>query len=48
MAKQLKVDPELIQPGIDGLSAAGMVEERRRGAECDLSLTAAGTTRSRS
>ena len=34
---------DLIQPGVDGLLAAGMIEERRRGAECDLSLTTAGT-----
>ena len=39
----MKVDPDLIQPGVDGLLAAGMVEERRRGAECDLYLTPAGT-----
>jgi DNA-binding MarR family transcriptional regulator len=39
----LKVGPELIQPGVDGLSAAGMIEERRRGVECDLYLTDAGT-----
>ena len=44
VAQRLKVDPDLIQPGVDGLSAAGMVEERRRGAECDLYLTAAGTS----
>ena len=45
VAQRLKVDPELIQPGVDGLVAAGMIEERSRGegAECDLSLTAAGT-----
>ena len=44
VAERLKVDPELIQPGVDGLLAAGMVEERRRGAECDLYLTPKGTT----
>jgi DNA-binding MarR family transcriptional regulator len=43
VAQRLKVDPDVIQPGMDGLLAAGMVEERRRGAECDLSLTEAGT-----
>jgi hypothetical protein len=37
------VDADLIQPGVDGLLTAGMIEERRRGAECDLSLTKAGT-----
>jgi EmrB/QacA subfamily drug resistance transporter len=44
VAQRLKVDPDLIQPGVDGLLAAGMIEERSRGVECDLDLTAAGTT----
>jgi EmrB/QacA subfamily drug resistance transporter len=44
VAKRLKVGPELIQPGVDGLLAAGMIEERRRGVDCDLYLTANGTT----
>ena len=39
VAQRLKVDPEVIKPGVDGLLAAGMIEERRRGAECDLYLT---------
>ena len=39
VAQRLKVGADLIQPGVDGLLAAGMIEERRRGAECDLSLT---------
>ena len=43
VAKRLKVGADLIQPGVDGLLAAGMIEERRRGAECDLALTGAGT-----
>ncbi len=43
VAKRLKVDAEVIQPGVDGLLAAGMIEERRRGVECDLYLTGAGT-----
>ena len=43
VAKRLKVDADLIQPGVDGLLAAGMIEERRRGADCDLFLTPAGT-----
>jgi len=43
VADRLKIDPELIQPGVDGLLSAGMVEERHRGAECDLYLTARGT-----
>ena len=37
--KRLKVGADLIQPGVDGLLAAGMIEERRRGVECDLYLT---------
>jgi DNA-binding MarR family transcriptional regulator len=43
VAKRLKVGADLIQPGVDGLLAAGMIEERRRGVDCDLYLTAAGT-----
>jgi DNA-binding MarR family transcriptional regulator len=43
VAQRLKVSADLIQPGVDGLLAAGMIEERRRGADCDLSLTTAGT-----
>jgi EmrB/QacA subfamily drug resistance transporter len=43
VAKRLKVGPDVIQPGVDGLLAAGMIEEYRRGEECDLSLTGAGT-----
>jgi EmrB/QacA subfamily drug resistance transporter len=43
VARRLKVGSDLIQPGVDGLLAAGMIEERQRGAECDLALTNAGT-----
>jgi EmrB/QacA subfamily drug resistance transporter len=43
VAARLKVDQEIIQPGVDGLVAAGMVEEVTRGNECDLALTPAGT-----
>ncbi len=43
VAMRLKVGPDLIQPGVDGLLAAGMIEERHRGVDCDLSLTPAGT-----
>ncbi len=43
MAERLKVDPGIIQPGVDGLASAGMIEERRRGAECDIYLTSAGS-----
>ena len=42
VAQHLRIDPELIQPGVDGLVAAGMIEERRLGAQCDLHLTGAG------
>jgi DNA-binding MarR family transcriptional regulator len=44
VAERLKVDPEVIQPGVDGLVSAGMIEERRQGAQCDLHLTTAGST----
>ncbi|HEX3332941.1 MAG TPA: MFS transporter [Acidimicrobiales bacterium] len=44
VAERLKVDPTIIQPGVDGLASAGMIEERRRGAECDIYLTTAGST----
>ncbi len=44
VAERLKVDPGLIQTGVDGLLAAGMIEERRRGAECDLYLTSKGSS----
>jgi DNA-binding MarR family transcriptional regulator len=44
VAKRLKVSTDVIQPGVDGLLAAGMIQEQRRGADCDLSLTVAGTT----
>ena len=43
VADRLKIDPELIKPGVDGLLAAGMIEERGRGADGDLHLTAAGS-----
>ena len=42
VAARLKVDPEIITPGVDGLVAAGMVEEVTRGTECDLTLTPLG------
>jgi EmrB/QacA subfamily drug resistance transporter len=44
VASRLKVDPSIIQPGLDGLVAAGMVQEVHRGSECDLELTPSGTT----
>jgi DNA-binding MarR family transcriptional regulator len=43
VADHLKVDPSVIQPGLDGLVSAGMIQERRRGTECDLSLTSTGS-----
>jgi DNA-binding MarR family transcriptional regulator len=44
VATRLKVGQEIIQPAIDGLVAASMVEEVTRGTECDLALTPAGLT----
>ena len=44
VAERLKVDPELIQPGVDGLVSAGMIDERGQGDQRDLHLTAAGRT----
>jgi DNA-binding MarR family transcriptional regulator len=43
VADALHVDPSIIQPGVDGLVAAGMIREQRRGPDCDLHLTTAGT-----
>ncbi|HEX3793292.1 MAG TPA: MDR family MFS transporter [Acidimicrobiales bacterium] len=42
VAKRLKVDQSIIEPGIEGLLAAGMIEEVTRGTECDLVLTPKG------
>ncbi len=45
VARRLKVDVDLIQPAVDSLVAAGMVEKRRRGGdEPEFHLTAAGRT----
>jgi EmrB/QacA subfamily drug resistance transporter len=44
VAENLHVDPAVIQPGVDGLVSAGMIEERHRGDDCDLHLTTAGST----
>jgi DNA-binding MarR family transcriptional regulator len=45
VARRLKVEVDLIQPAVDSLVAAGMVEERRRGDdEPEFHLTAAGRT----
>jgi MFS family permease len=43
VAENLHVEPSVIQPGVDGLVSAGMIEERRRGDDCDLHLTTAGS-----
>jgi EmrB/QacA subfamily drug resistance transporter len=43
VAENLHVDPAVIQPGVDGLVSAGMIEERHRGDDCDLHLTTAGS-----
>jgi DNA-binding MarR family transcriptional regulator len=43
VAEHLHVEPAVIQPGIDGLVTAGMIEERRNGDDCDLHLTTAGS-----
>jgi EmrB/QacA subfamily drug resistance transporter len=42
VAARLKVSPDIITPGIEGLVTAGMVEEVTRGTECDLALTPLG------
>ncbi|HEX4174301.1 MAG TPA: MDR family MFS transporter, partial [Acidimicrobiales bacterium] len=42
MAQRLKVEPSLLEPAVEGLVSAGMVEERRRDEDCDLHLTPTG------
>jgi DNA-binding MarR family transcriptional regulator len=42
LARQLKVDPVLIAPGVEGLVAAGMVEARSRDGDHDLHVTPRG------
>ncbi len=42
VADSLKVDPQIIEPGVAGLVTAGMVEEVPREKGCDLLLTKAG------
>ncbi len=44
VAERLKVDPSVIQPGVEGLVSAGMIEEHQRGADCDLAFTKEGTS----
>ncbi len=42
LAKKLKVDPDVIQVGVDGLVTAGMVEARARDGAHDLHVTTRG------
>jgi EmrB/QacA subfamily drug resistance transporter len=42
VAARLKVEPEIIQPGIDGLVEAGMIAQVDRADGCDLTLTPSG------
>ncbi len=42
VADHLNVEPDVIQPGLDGLLSASMIEERRRGSECEFHLTTSG------
>ncbi len=42
LARQLKVDPVLIAPGVEGLVEAGMVEARSRDGDHDLHVTPLG------
>jgi EmrB/QacA subfamily drug resistance transporter len=42
MADRLGVDPSALQPAFDGLAAAGLVREGRRGQETEFELTEAG------
>jgi DNA-binding MarR family transcriptional regulator len=42
VASRLKVDRQILEPGIAGLLEAGMITEVTRGTECDLVLTPAG------
>jgi DNA-binding MarR family transcriptional regulator len=42
VASRLKVDREILEPGITGLLEAGMITEVTRGTECDLVLTPTG------
>jgi len=42
VASRLKVDSQILEPGIAGLLEAGMITEVTRGTECDLVLTPVG------
>jgi EmrB/QacA subfamily drug resistance transporter len=44
VAERLKLDPAVIQPGVDGLTAAGMITRGRVGGDGDLALTTVGST----
>jgi EmrB/QacA subfamily drug resistance transporter len=43
LAQRLKIDPVVIQPGVDGLVTAGMVDQHLQGAAHEFHLTASGT-----
>ena len=43
LALRLNVDTSVIQPGVDGLVSAGMVDQRFQGADHEFHLTAPGT-----
>jgi len=42
VAERLKVDSQILEPGISGLLEAGMITEVTQGTECDLVLTPVG------
>jgi EmrB/QacA subfamily drug resistance transporter len=42
LAQRLKIEPGVIQPGLDGLVSAGMVEQHLQGADHEFHLTASG------
>ncbi len=42
LAQRLKIDPGVIQPGVDGLVSAGMVDQHLQGADHEFHLTASG------
>jgi len=43
LAQRLNVDPSVIQPGLDGLVSAGMVDQRLQDGEHEFHLTASGS-----
>jgi EmrB/QacA subfamily drug resistance transporter len=42
LAQRLKLDPSVVQPGVDGLVSAGMVDQHLQGADHEFHLTASG------